>query len=358
MKNLVWLAVQPTPYNCFFFKHLKQTSELYTDIYFSLKEYGGLPWKSLTDNKDQYFDRKLGIDWSLVKRAFTDQKSLFVIAGWDDLTKLMVIAIRHFKKYPFAVWTDTVEPFDNSVRYRAKRLVLSNLFKNATALMTTGQVGIDYLKQSGFSHSDSQFVNFPFWVPIPDISQKVFAQNDAVRFLCAGRLVPRKGYDLVIEALRLCHEAGHKNIFLKIAGTGPEESRLHDLVAKYKLEDYVCFLGWLEPEEMNIARIECDVFIHVVPTHDPFPVAVLEAMAAGMAVIGSKNAGSVSERVESGKNGFIVDTGQPDKISQAMLFFAKHPESIAEMSRQARKTAELWAVDRGIEIVKALLNKI
>jgi glycosyltransferase involved in cell wall biosynthesis len=351
----MWLAVLPTPYHKFLLQHLKRDQELAIEVYYSMKSWTGLPWKiQYADEDDNFFDRRAGVDWSLVAAAFRERDSFFLVAGWDDLTKLLILAIRGFRKLPFAIWTDTVK-VETSIKYKIKRLILSNLLKNAAAILTTGEVGIASIKESGFVPKDIPIVNFPFWVPLPQCArERVLDPEGVIRFLCAGRLVPRKGYDLVIQAFRYCLDRGYKNIRLQLAGTGPEESNLQAQVEQYSLRDYVKFLGWLEADEMQAVRINNDVFIHCVPVHDPFPVAVLEAMASGLPVIGSSKAGSVVERVKSGVSGFVINPDSLEELVEAIIFFARQPNMALLMGRNARSTAEQWPVERGIDLIKSI----
>src|SRR5262245_7008456 len=77
---------------------------------YSNKSWTGRPWKTqYTDDGDNFFHRRAGVDWSLVTTAFRDPDSLFVVTGWNNLTKLLILAIRGFRKFPFAIWTDTVK---------------------------------------------------------------------------------------------------------------------------------------------------------------------------------------------------------------------------------------------------------
>ena len=177
-----------------------------------------------------------------------------------------------------------------------------------------------------------------------------------VKFLCAGRLVKRKGYDQVLESLYKCVQSGKSSFELNISGTGPEEDRLKSLSIKLNIADKVNFLGWKEPEELELLRLENDVFIQYVPTPDPFPVSVLEAMAYCMPVVGSDIAGSVVERVENGISGFVIEANNIDKLYTCLSEIMSKPELISAMSSNAQKKAKEWDISRGVKIVEGLFN--
>lgn len=355
MRSVVWLGVQPVPYNSFFLGRLKGVPELAVQVYYALPTWGGLPWKTrLADPEDRFFRRLLGVDWGVMRKAVSDRDTLFVVAGWEELTKVLVIVVRGLLRHPFVVWTDTV-PLENTLRSRLKRWMLPPFLRRAAALLATGEVGVRSLVQSGLAPRGVKLVNFPFWVPLPDLSQRSYAPGGMVRFLCAGRLVAKKGFDRVIEAFRQAVESGRRSPLLRVAGTGPEEHALRAKVEHYGLQGQIVFLGWVEPDQMQRLRLESDVLIHVVSVLDPFPVSVLEAMACGMAVVGSREAGSVAERVESGVNGLVVDSEDADELARAIGRLAEEPEEAARMGRSARATAEAWPPERGVETLLGLL---
>jgi glycosyltransferase involved in cell wall biosynthesis len=117
----------------------------------------------------------------------------------------------------------------------------------------------------------------------------------------AGRLVELKGIEYLIRAV-----AALRNDFptlrLEIAGFGPQRVRLEEEVARTDLAGRVKFLGWIDDIGSVLSR--WDVF--VLPSlEEGFPVAALDAMAAGLPVIAS-SVGGVPELIEDEKSGWLV----------------------------------------------------
>ncbi|MGH2353212.1 MAG: glycosyltransferase, partial [Chloroflexota bacterium] len=112
-----------------------------------------------------------------------------------------------------------------------------------------------------------------------------------------GRLSPEKGLKGVLQALaRLapcCPEAR-----LLIAGDGPERTDLESLAAELAIADRVHFLGWRADARAIMEQV--DVVVHA-PVYEGFGLAVLEAMAAGRAVVGNDSPGGVSEIIVHGQ---------------------------------------------------------
>ncbi|MBM3303426.1 MAG: glycosyltransferase family 4 protein [Deltaproteobacteria bacterium] len=134
------------------------------------------------------------------------------------------------------------------------------------------------------------------------------------------------------------------------------ETELRDRVRDLRLGDHIRFLGWLEANQLQHILWSSSVFLHVVPEHDPFPVAVLEAMASGLPVISTRLAGSAVDRVEEGVTGFFVDPERPSELEHAMARFAQDRPLAISMGQKARIRAEEWPVERGVATIRELFQ--
>jgi glycosyltransferase involved in cell wall biosynthesis len=88
---------------------------------------------------------------------------------------------------------------------------------------------------------------------------------------------------------------------------------------------------------------------------DRFGAAVLEAMAAGLVVLGSEATAAVRDRIRHGENGFVHRTGDVDELARQIGALLTHPELIRRIGQEARRTAEEWPVERGVQIIKSIL---
>jgi glycosyltransferase involved in cell wall biosynthesis len=120
----------------------------------------------------------------------------------------------------------------------------------------------------------------PNFVPTARLADRSHAAEGRYA-LVAGRLVEEKGFDLAIEAARLAR------VPLRVAGAGPDEPRLRQLAAGGDVE----FTGWLESEEL--ARVRDGAAVVLVPSRceEACPYSALDALAAGVPVLGSDRGG-------------------------------------------------------------------
>jgi glycosyltransferase involved in cell wall biosynthesis len=124
-------------------------------------------------------------------------------------------------------------------------------------------------------------------------------RNDEIVVLYLGRLVKKKGVDVIILAFsRLIKENPTLNVKLLIAGDGPERKRLEEISNQLKLTDKVVFLGAVPEEIKKCIYKAADIFIYVpIVTEIPeeWPIAPLEAMSLGIPTIVSTAVGSLPD---------------------------------------------------------------
>ncbi len=141
----------------------------------------------------------------------------------------------------------------------------------------------DYLAQSGIP---AQRIS-----TIPHFSRlATTTTTDAyppATFVSVGRLVKKKGYDVLLHALAELAQSEHQ-FSVSIAGDGPERAALEARCGTFGLQDKVRFVGWIE----NIADLIDSGQIFVLPSLDePFGIVVLEAMARKRAIVSTKTHG-------------------------------------------------------------------
>ena len=159
-----------------------------------------------------------------------------------------------------------------------------------------------------------------------------------------------KGQEIALQAFARCRREADIPLGLLIAGEGPERQNLESLVHNLGLDKSVAFLGWQEPEEMDAVYLASDIVVHPARV-EPHGLVILETMNWSKVIIGSDSCGASADRIIHGLNGFSFPSGDVDELTRIMLDPVHHPAKLLEIGAQARKTAEAWPVQRGVEIV-------
>lgn len=124
---------------------------------------------------------------------------------------------------------------------------------------------------------------------------------------------------------------------LTVAGVGGEERALRDLAADLGTRG-VRFVGRVEPRDMPALCDAADVFVNS-SVLDNQPVSVLEAQAAGLAVV-STPTGGIADLVRDGETGRLVPARDPAAMAQAVVALIEAPERAADMAARARAAVE------------------
>lgn len=154
-------------------------------------------------------------------------------------------------------------------------------------------------------------------------------------FLMLGRLGVRKGvYDL-IGAMELAL-GENPELRLCLAGDG-EVEKVRALVKEKGLEKQIAVPGWAGREE-KVALLKEAGTVVLPSYYEGLPMAILEGMAAGKAVI-STTAGAIPEVVGE-ENGILIKPGDVAALAQALLRCSRDRELLLGMSRKNRERAE------------------
>ncbi|MFN2556626.1 MAG: glycosyltransferase [Nitriliruptorales bacterium] len=172
---------------------------------------------------------------------------------------------------------------------------------------------------------------------VPDLGPVEPTPHDGVVLVAVGRLNAQKGFDILLEALRRL--AG---VRLVIVGGGEEHDALTRQADRLGLSDRVRITGWTERVRDFLSQ--GDIF--VLPSRsEGFPLAILEAMLAGLPVVAS-GVGGVPESVQDGETGFLVPKDDPERLAAALQGLVDDPQLRVRMGRRGRLVARQFTDER------------
>ncbi len=168
------------------------------------------------------------------------------------------------------------------------------------------------------------------------------------RIAFVGRLVEKKGVAVLLAALRLlAARQPELDWSLSVAGDGPLRAELERDAAP--LGGRVVFHGQRSAE--RVATLLGEAELYALPSlpaasgdQDGLPVALIEGMAAGLAVVASRIPG-VDEAVRSGREGLLVPPGDAEALADALAGLLADPARRAELGRAASARADEYSAD-------------
>ncbi|GGA88254.1 glycosyl transferase [Neiella marina] len=161
---------------------------------------------------------------------------------------------------------------------------------------------------------------------------------DDLVVLGLGRQVPKKGFDSLINAFaKLPETINDRALKLVLLGDGWGRQPLVELVANLKLEERILMPGWQTNVWPWFERAE----LFVCPSrHEPLGNVILEAWAAGKAVISTANDGA-NELIEDGKTGLIVSLDNTEEeLKESLLALLQNAEKRQQLARAGQQQIE------------------
>jgi glycosyltransferase involved in cell wall biosynthesis len=205
--------------------------------------------------------------------------------------------------------------------------------------------------------ADGRLHVIPHGVDVDRFRPSAASDAGELRLLAVGRLVEKKGFDILLEAVT------HLQVpfRLRVVGDGPERERLAGAVRAAGLSDRIELVGGRTHLELPVEYADADVV--VVPSvadsngdRDGLPNIVLEAMAGGRAVVASA-VGAIATAVEHGGTGLLVPPGDREALAAAIAELARTPERRKALGRAGRARAEReFALDACTERLRRTLE--
>jgi phosphatidyl-myo-inositol dimannoside synthase len=174
--------------------------------------------------------------------------------------------------------------------------------------------------------------------------------SDRELVLCASRLVPRKGQDVLIQSMDIVRELV-PGAALLLVGEGPHRANLEDL-ARSSPPGSVVFAGHVPDEDLPAYYSACDVFAMPCRSRwgglevEGFGIVYLEAAAAGKPVVAGRSGGA-EEAVVDQETGLLVEGLEPKAVALAVASLLRTKEEATRMGKQGRVRVEREFTWRG-----------
>lgn len=280
----------------------------------------------------------------------------------------------YLKKYlglPYMVFTYAME-IDTWLAATGTRRKLARVIRNADRLVYIN----DRTKQQLLALGATEQQLVKIW---PGIGEEWFAKGvryskekvpDTLRItskikqsyiFAVGRLVPRKGFDLLIEAFSQLDQVRYGELQLVIVGDGPERENLEKCAEQHWVNPRVHFLGEISDEALRSLYAGA-LFFALTPRADAslvegFGIVYLEAAATGLAAVGSAS-GGVAEAVVHKQTGLVV-APTAKAVTEGLTYLLDNEAERKKMGVAGKARAwEEFRWPKRILLVKGVINAI
>ncbi len=179
--------------------------------------------------------------------------------------------------------------------------------------------------------------------------------------LSIGRLVPKKGFPILLQALHFLRRGGYQ-FRCSIVGDGPIQNELRQQIAQLRLGNWVELVPPMSQGDLLDYYRRADLFalaceVQEDGDRDGIPNVIVEAMAMGLPIVSTRISG-IPECVADGVTGLLVAEKDPLALAVAMALLLGEPEWAQQLGRAGRKKVERdFDGRRNVEQIAAALRQ-
>jgi len=252
-----------------------------------------------------------------------------------------------------------------SIKLRLRRPMIGTLYRWCDGLLAIGSANAAFYRSLGvperkiflvpYSVDNDRFAKSAQLTDEEraDIRQryKIPANQSAV--LYAAKFTPRKRPGDLLEAVRRLKQETDRPFTVVMVGSGELERELRSFCAEHSL-DNVVFAGFVNQNQLPAVYGVSDIF--VLPSeHEPWGLAVNEAMCAGLPVVVSREVGCVPDLVKDGINGYTPAAGDVDGLTRALRRLIEDGDLRRRLGAASLARIQEWSYRQCLQGVRSAL---
>ncbi|MHB8762934.1 MAG: glycosyltransferase [Deferrisomatales bacterium] len=237
----------------------------------------------------------------------------------------------------------------------ARRVSLRLLYRRAARVVPNSEAArLQLLRLLGLPADRVVAIPNPVdmdWVRAAGGEGTARAEKDPLQIVAMGRLVPQKGFDLLLRAVAGLTEPWR----LTILGEGREAAALRTMAERAGLSDRVSFPGFLSTPYAVLRA--ADVFV-LSSRYEGFPNALLEAMALGLPCVATRCPTGPDELITDGIDGLLVPVEDPEGLRSAIARLGADPTLRARIGAAAAVRAREFDTPVIVRRFEALIEEV
>lgn len=285
-----------------------------------------------------------------LRREIRASRPDFVLS-FIDTTNVLTLAATLGLRVP-VIASEHTDPRQHAIGFVWKGF-RQLLYRRAAAIVVLTEGVRSWAEQFGHRHRVHVIPN-PISVPAEERGDSQDWNHSGGTIVAMGRLTPLKGFDFLLKAFARCARQ-HSEWSLIILGEGEERGRLEALTIQMGIKDRVKMPG-LTQNPFKILR-RADLFV-LSSRYEGFPMALLEAMACGLAVIAADCPSGPREIIRDGIDGVLVLPGNVDSLVAAMDRLMADQVARQRLGKRAIEVVERFSTEKVMKMWDELFLSI
>lgn len=350
--NILVISDCPSPYKVNFFKLLSRCVRL--DTYFQTER--------LNDRNEKWYENSKEISYTILSKNPIKRfwKLLTMnISGYDLFWNLKylspdcIIMALKFKlhKKPILMHADGGIYKNRGFIVNKLMHIFMNLNTNFTS---SGILCDDYYRYYGVD--DKKILHYRFTSVLQqDVNwlKRSIKDKDLIQLLSVGQIIHRKGYDVLIKALKQCN-----NVKVTVVG-GKVTEDLQQLIEQYQVQEKIRFIDFVTKDELRKYYQSADIF--VLPTReDIWGLVINEAIAWGLPCISTNTCACLSDLNQQSSIGLMYDCEDVDALANCINQLTTDNKLYEKFNSNTEQLAHSYTMENTvkdyIEIFKKVLN--
>lgn len=259
----------------------------------------------------------------------------------------------------------TSPQIDSRRKNLVRILALKPLYSLYDTIFYVGTNSKDYYRRLGIREEKLAFL--PYAVDITQfretidnhrsqilqLRKSVNASCDNPIILYVGKLLRGKRVFDLIKAVECLQKQGLMTT-LFLVGDGSQAGELHSYVRDHNISN-VHFHGFVNQSLLPVYYGASDIFVFTT-ARDTWGAVINEAMAAGLPIITTNQAGAAKDLVIHGQNGFLYEAGDIDSLAKYIEILISDRDLMKSMSRVSSQMINSWSYQANVENIKKVLR--
>ena len=242
-----------------------------------------------------------------------------------------ILISKYAKKEITTVGMEHMNYDAHSTKYQQEMIASYRNLNKITTLTTTDQKKYQSLLKT------------PVYVVPNMLTEKKIAAPKKNLIISAGRLEYEKGYDLLLESVRLIQDDLRRLHYeIHIYGNGEEKEALIHFINQYQLADIIKIY---EPTQELSSKLAQSKIVVVPSRNEGFGMIILEAMAQENIVISFEGNVGPDSIVENGKNGYLVSHGNVSELAKRIDLTTQHYNELEHIVTNSKATLKNFSPD-------------